>query len=58
MKKTWGTPVNKERHEELIAQGFSFVESRYENEIEVSKYRNSKGSIKRVSYDGRVLDGD
>lgn len=56
--KTWAKPVNRTMHDQLIAQGFTFVESRWENEFAVSKYRNAKNEVKRVEESGRMLDGE
>lgn len=56
-KSTWNYPVNQEMHDRLIKQGFEFVESRFEGEFMVSKYR--KGiHIKRVEQSGRILDDE
>jgi hypothetical protein len=53
----WYVPVNQPRHAELLAQGYSFIESRWENEFAVSVYRKD-GVTKRVEQAGKILDGE
>ncbi len=58
MSKTWNKPVNQTVHDQLTSQGFIFVESRWENEFAVSRYRGPNGEIKRVEEKGKILDGE
>jgi hypothetical protein len=53
-------PVNLDVHSQLLAQSYTFVESRWENEFAVSVYRSLYDSnrIKRVEQSGKILDGD
>jgi hypothetical protein len=57
-RQTWNIPVHKEAHAKLASEGYYFVESKYEGEIAVSKYRNDSGNIKRVSQYGDIKSGE
>lgn len=55
--KTWDKPVHEGKHTELTAAGWTFVESRWEGEFAVSKYRKGK-NVTRVNESGNVRSGE
>ena len=55
--KTWQTPVNQKRHDELLAEGWRFVESRHEWEFAVSKYVRGD-EVLRVTSGGQERRGE
>jgi hypothetical protein len=57
-KHSWQAPVHKAADLQMLRDGFVFVESRYEGEIAVSKYRGPQGHVVRVSEYGDKRFGE